>query len=758
MIHGGRDMATQDYDELIATAEEGISGYLDGALRAGTINQQLYDAACQATIPNLSEWLNDPHIDAISPQLKAGIARAIAARNWEDLVNAFRRKMRFGTAGIRGVMGFDRASIVRLKEEGLDAPILKGPNTLNNVVLLLTSAGVAKYGRARRPAFDRIVIGYDSRVRGGDFARSIAEVFLAYGYTVCLFDAPSPYPVVTFAIPHARIKAQLGVLISASHNDYRYNGFKLSCGNGSQFDPKDRDEMYNAFIDPATTADIRLCPLREAPEGKLHFLGGNEKADGFDYLGREDCRINILDDHRAHVMQFLVQKDLRARQAQSPDPLRIGYCAFHGAGRDVVPRLLRDAGLMHIKPITRNGLNDLDGLFPSFCSEPDREEQPDPGDPRAAEIAVEAFKQEYPNEFEHTDILIGTDPDADRCGVVVKIPEAQRHLYEGRDYLLLPADDMWALAVWYRLQAETGPDGKVRDAARKFTVQSVITSDSIVRLARKHGLGVIKTWVGFAGLSNAVRDVWDGKLASSLTDGREHPDDALCHVFACEHEGMDNGQRSINYAAMEQSNGFSILGGPPPDGFSLGAGGHVRDKDGAFAALLMAEIAAYAKEKGSSLFEMVDRHIYLDPDIGLFVNLYEPDPMDGEYPGIAGDRKKMSILRKALRLYERAQEGQVEIAGRRVVSACVYRTGKYDSLYPPTDDFVFPDEGIRLNFSADRLNYLLIRPSGTSSALRFHIQLHSPVTEADLIRKKAELRAGAREVIDHIRELVDAPR
>jgi phosphoglucomutase len=751
-------MASNDYTKLLADAEAGIAGYLNEALRAGTLNQQLYDSASKSTVPNLRDWLTDPNIEAISPNVKPGIASAIEAQNWDGLVNAFQRKLRFGTGGIRGMMGFDRASIVRLKEEGIDAPILKGPNTLNNVVLLRTSAGVAKYGRSRNPAFDRIVIGYDSRVRGGDFGRAIAELFLAYGFTVYLFDQPCPYPVVTFSIPHRLIKAQLGVLISASHNDYRYNGFKLSCGNGSQFDPQDRDVMYNEFIEPATTDDIRLCPLKDAPEGKLYFLGGAIGVPGFDYAGREDCRIDILAEHRTHVKQFLVYKNLAEDQARASDPLRVGYCAFHGAGRDVVPAMLKDAGIEHIKPVTRNGLNDLDGLFPSFCSDPGKEQQPDPGDPRAAATAIQAFKEEYPGEFDTTDILIGTDPDADRCGVVVKIPEDQRHLYDGQDSLLMPADDMWALLVWYRLQSELDGDGKVRDADRKFIVQSATTTDSIIRVARKYGLGTIRTWVGFASLANAVRDVWTGETLPALVDGRRNPDDPLCHHAICEHEGMDNGKRSFNYAAMEQSNGFSILGDPPPDAFSLGKGGHVRDKDGTFAALLIAEIAAYAKKNGTTLFEMVDRNIYLDPDVGLFVNRYEPDPLDGEYPGIMGDRKKMAILRKALDLYEQAQSGDLEIAGLPVTSTCIYRTGKYDAIYPPSEDFVFPDEGVRFNFSDDGLSYLIVRPSGTGNSLRFHVQLQSPVTQADLIDKKGALRARAKAIIDHLREVVGAPR
>ncbi|MCE5229503.1 hypothetical protein LLG95_07890 [bacterium] len=237
-------MSQLNVEQILKDAEAGIGQYLQGALDAGKINRGLYEAASRETLPNLREWLESRRIDEVSPNLKAGIADAVAAGRWEELVNAYRQYMRFGTGGIRGMMAFDKTSIVKMQQDGLDARILKGPNTLNNIIVTRVSAGVAKFGKDGGRNFDRIVIGYDSRVRGGDFARLIAELFLAYGYTVYLFDEPCPYPEVTFAIPYKEIKAHVGLLISASHNDYRYNGYKLSSGNGSQFDPKERDEMY----------------------------------------------------------------------------------------------------------------------------------------------------------------------------------------------------------------------------------------------------------------------------------------------------------------------------------------------------------------------------------------------------------------------------------------------------------------------------------------------------------------------------------
>ncbi len=735
----------------IKSARRGVQGYLDDALSGGLIDTPLFNEA-QATIPNLEEWLHSRLSEVISANVKRGILRAIDNGEWEKIVNAFRRHLSFGTGGIRGMMAQDRSSIVQLleSEEGLDAPILKGPNTINSTVLLRVSAGVARFGNDK--GYSKIIIGYDSRVRGKDFAQAIAELFLEYGFKVFLFDEPCPYPEVTFAIPFSEIKADLGILISASHNDYRYNGYKLSCCNGSQFDPNERDELYKRYITKATFADVKRCSLHKAPDGKLIWLGGVERLNGVEYYGRP--LFNIHDRHRDHIQQLLATDVPDGAPGSKPV---IGYCAFHGAGRKAVPRLLGQIGL-GCRSITVDRLNELDGLFPSFSSDPGREQQPDPGDPRAAEVAVNAFKKEFPGDFENTDILIGTDPDADRCGVVVKVPEDQRHLYDGKEYTLLSADDMWALILWFRLDAEMRAHGKLIDPGAKFIALSTSTTDAIVRLARKHGLGVVKSWVGFANMAAVTQMVWEKEDLPALVEGRQTPQDPLCHPFIYEHEGFESGHRSFNCAAMEQSNGFSILGGPPPDERSLGTNGHVRDKDGTLAAILIAEIATYAKRHGTTIFEMVDKHIHLDPDVGLFVTRYEPDPLDGEYPGIQGDRKKKRILRRGLGLFQFAKSGGLKIGPLDVTDAAIYRTGKYDHVYPPTYDFQFPDEGIRLYFDESRFNYTLIRPSGTGNSLRFHVQLHSDVDESTLIDTKALLRRQAKEVIDDLRVKLEAPR
>ncbi|MBN1980473.1 MAG: hypothetical protein JW795_03005, partial [Chitinivibrionales bacterium] len=401
-------MDTKKIESMLKKAEQGITRYLKNALDEGKIDQQLYESATRNTYENLSKWLTDEYIDVFSPSLKKGIFDTIEREQWVSLVNAYRQSIRFGTGGIRGMMAFDRQSIVRLYKEGLDAPILKGPNTLNNIVLLVTSVGVAQFGKQN--GLKKIVIGYDSRVRGADFAALVAQLFLAYDYTVYFFDAPCPYPEITFAIPDSLIKADMGILISASHNDYRYNGYKLSCGNGSQFDPQERDVMYKKFIAHAQTKDIKLVSFKDASADKLYFLGAEKSQPNFQYAGKERNLIDIHVRHRNHIKSFLLYDRVAESQKNEKTALNIGYCAFHGAGTVAVPRLLKETGYKNIYEITSHELNVCNGLFPSFRSIEGMEQQPDPGDFRAARIAVDAFKEDHPGKFDTIDVLLGTDP------------------------------------------------------------------------------------------------------------------------------------------------------------------------------------------------------------------------------------------------------------------------------------------------------------------------------------------------------------
>jgi phosphoglucomutase len=770
-----RDDALRSIDGVVKTAKRGVLEHLSEMKRTGQLTGVYLDDAKRNVLEFLTLWLKDPHIARLSPNLQRGLTQAIedaakgddGYRRWEQIVNAFARRVMFGTGGIRALMAFDRKSIETLKKEGVDAPILKGENTINNLVLMRAAYGIARWffeqsGRNMEPA-PKAVVGCDSRIQGPGFAKAIAEVLLQEGMEVYLFDEPVPYPEVTFAVP--RLKADVGIFISASHNDYRYNGFKLSGPNGAQIPLEQRDEIVK-HIERASFSEIQLVPLEKLQEskdqaiGRLHFLGGRRRLarKGIRYFGRD--LIAIHDDYISHVRNFFMSNELLDEGGAAAD-MKIVFAAFNGAGRTTVPNILDALGFRHVYSI-RN-LFSINGLFPAFKSTPGEEQQPDPGDPRAACIALDWLSKEGKNKrkdyipWNEADLLIGTDPDADRCGVVVHPPKELAKLITDdhyprytRQHMLIPADDMWALVVWYRLAMQKGR----LDPRDKFIALSHTTSDVLTFLARKHGLGVLKTWVGFSWLSTAVRRAWAGTVPMSISEGCSEAGQEMRDLVFFDTTDM-NPERRVNLAAMEQSNGFSILGGPPLGNHAMGEGGHVLDKDGTLAALLIAEIACYAKQQGTDILSLLARHIYADESVGLFTNYYEPDPLDGEYPGLAGDTKKRGILDKAEALCGSVAQSGLSLGSRKATSSQKYWTGKYDSL----NGTGFPDEGFRFYFG-DKINHLTIRPSGTTNSLRFHVQLYGGVltTPGEAWRKRLELEREAKDIVDEAREIVGAPR
>ncbi len=180
----------------------------------------------------------------------------------------------------------------------------------------------------------------------------------------------------------------------------------------------------------------------------------------------------------------------------------------------------------------------------------------------------------------------------------------------------------------------------------------------------------------------------------------------------------------------------------------------MRDKDGTFAAILVAELAQYAKQQGIGLLDLFDDKICMDPDVGLYITHYERDPLDGEYEGLAGYTKKRGILDKAEGLYADCARSPFALGGMPVTGTVAYRTGKYDAINWPG----FPDEGYRFYFDAERRSHLTIRPSGTSNALRFHVQLYGGHPARDeLIAKKGTLRKTAAQVVQDVRGMIGAP-
>jgi len=793
-MSSGMQFSEKEIQENLAQAEKGVNQYLTN--NKDQIRDEIFKSAMNNVPKKLKEWLTHPKVDELSPQAKEGIMKAIKEKRWAHIVDAFLDDIAFGTGGIRGVAAFakrdDESELEKLYGEGIGSAILKGPNTINDLVLMIKSAGVAQY--AKENGLKSIVIGFDSRIQGQAFAELIAKFFLNQGMTVYLFDEACPYPELTFAIPH--LQADMGILISASHNDRRYNGYKLSSRTGAQFEIAERDKIYFQYILHVKFEDIQIQETMPQDAENLIFLGGEKPLDNRDYYGRQDSLVNMHKAHIEHIRDFILDKEMMKVWAPQ---CRLGFCAYHGAGRKAVPKLLDQFYFKNVHVIS--SLHELDGRFPCFALE----QQPDPGDTIAGEVAVNEFKKEYGNDtFSTVDLIIGTDPDADRAGFIMQVPEPQIKTYqeinkktphlekalqiaiptyqkrEDFSWHLLDADNAWTILLWYRLMREAEKNGGiVPDRDKKFLSLSHTTSDSMVHLVRKHGLGVVKTWVGFAFLANAVYMVWNGKMVEQEIDrwramgtvmGTGDPEKDLgkkifpeqAHMVLFDAMDMATGKRSYNFAALEQSNGFSILGPKPAQGEIWGKGGHVRDKDGTFAAMLIAEVQAYAKSIGKSLIELLDEHIYLDPDIGLYINYYEPEPYWGQFEGPTGMSDKINTLWKVEDLRKTFEKGDSLSFGKlKVLSIQSYRTGKYDALHRwRLDESLpyfngFPDEGIRFFFDEHQESHLTVRPSGTSQCLRFHVQLKAQnVDHNNLYDKKRDTYQLAKDIVADIRKII----
>ncbi|MBU2462403.1 hypothetical protein KKH65_05975, partial [bacterium] len=602
--------------------------------------------------------------------------------------------------------------------------ILKGPNSINDIVLLRYTTGVARY--AKQKGVHKVAIGYDSRIAGEQFAEMIAQCFIGqsvpeHKFITYLFDEASPFPELSFGLTTKALRADLGILISASHNPSDYNGYKITDYTGSQLSQRMKNEVKVA-IEATKMADIELKSLEEAEEGQLIWLGGREPLSDKDYKG-VDLNKYFIDMHTLHVEQvkkFILDKELIVRQARN---IKIGFSAFNGAGYKAVPRLLKELGFSNVKVISK--LQELDGLFPAFGWG----EQPDPGDSISADIAVREFIAEHGQAaFDELDILIGTDPDADRMGLIVKVPQGQQALF-GK-YRLLSANDAWTLLIWYRLMKKKEL-GLLDNPENHYITFSHVTTDALEATVCLFGVRSL----------GEMYDKDDKEERGHYLDGKRS---WVGFTYIADFANKMRAKGFINEAGAEESNGFSILGGKIREGKVLSDDGHVNDKDGTFAGLLLAEVACYAKDKNTSIFELLD-NIYLQT--GHYATANKPLPRVGSFEGAEGITEKINLLKKTQEWMIQANErwayrDSFILGGQKVIGALEFKSGRYDEQHYPG----FPDEGIRFFFEDSTLedgesfykskNFITIRPSGTSQTIRFYTQIFSRPSKDKIAEQK----------------------
>ena len=444
----------------------------------------------QTTQQRYEAWLEDPSIDAATKQeLKA------LSGNEKEIEDRFYRDLEFGTGGLRGVMG-------------------AGTNRMNTYTVGKATQGLAAWvlGKGGSPS---VVIAHDSRNNSPEFALDAALVLAANGVKAYLFPSLRPTPQLSFAV--RSLGASSGVVITASHNPPEYNGFKAYGSDGCQLVPEDAEQVITAIRNVSGFDQVRRISREEAEaQGLLVWLGEEEDRKFVDTVAAQSLNGELL-------------------RGELGGSFTIVYTPLHGAGNLPVRRVLEQAGFRNVQVVAEQ--EQPDGYFSTVKS-------PNPEEREAFTLAIKLAQET------EADIIVGTDPDADRMGAVVRNNEGE--------YVVLTGNQSGAIMVNYLLgtlkeRGQLPADGVV--------VKTIVTSEMGADIARSYGAEVINTLTGFK------------YIGEKMTQFEK------------------SGDRTFLFG-YEESYGYLT-------------GTYARDKDAVVASLLICEAAAYYKSQGKTLYDVL---------------------------------------------------------------------------------------------------------------------------------------------------------
>ena len=451
----------------------------------------------------------------------------------KEIESRFYAPLEFGTAGLRGIMA-------------------TGLNRMNIHVIRWATQAFAAVIKAEGEEACRkgVVVCYDCRLNSEKFAREAAGVMAANGIRVRIFDALRPTPELSFAVLH--YGATAGINITASHNPKEYNGYKVYWSDGAQLPPQHAAAVAAEMGKLDIFHDVKRLSFDEAMASGLVEVIGAETDEAF----------------LANVMSMSINKSVVEKVA---DEFKIVYTPFHGAGYKLVPEALRRLGVKHLFPEPKQMV--IDGNFPTVVS-------PNPENPEGFYLAVDLAKQVG------SDLIIGTDPDSDRVGTMVRGKDGEYRTITGNQMGVLLLDYI----ITARRESGTMP-------ANPAFIKTIVTTNMGREIAEKNGVHVDETFTGFKFMAE--------KLAEYKRDG------------------------SYNYIlAYEESYGYMM-------------GDYVRDKDAVTACVMITEMAAYYFEQGMTLAQAMDA---LYEKFGYYRNELQSVVLPGE-----DGMERMSAILTALR-------------------------------------------------------------------------------------------------------------
>jgi phosphoglucomutase len=548
------------------------------------------------TQANIDQWLNGPY-DA---ETKTQIQAMIAAGEQTALTDSFYKSLEFGTGGMRGEMGV-------------------GCNRMNQYTVGAATQGFANYLNKCLPGQKiKVAIAHDSRNNSPEFTRIAANIFTANGIEVYLFPALRPTPQLSFTV--RELGCQAGLVITASHNPKEYNGYKAYWADGSQVvAPHDKNIVaeVNAI---STVADIK-------------FKG-------------HDALLHLLDESIDTAYLKTIQANCRKPDViQRQKDLKIVFSPIHGTGITLVPKALKLLGFEAVTVVEEQAIPD--GNFPTVI-------YPNPEEKEAMTLALNKAKAI------DADLVIATDPDADRVGAAVKNQHGE--------WVLLNGNQMASLILYYLL--------KVTDLkGNEFVAKTIVTTDLIDKMCASKGVTCYNTLTGFKYIAQVIREL----------EGKE--------------KFIGGGEESYGYLI----------------------GDAVRDKDAVASCAMIAELTAYAKDQGKSLFDFL-AEMYIEN------NFYYEGLISLTKKGKAGaeEIKQMMInLRSNV---------PASVAGSKPVTVLDYEGLVSTDLLTGKQTPIAVGRGIEASNVIQLIladgSKVSARPSGTEPKIKFYVSVNAPLASA----------------------------
>ena len=421
------------------------------------------------------------------PDLKEELL-AIAGDD-EAIFDRFYCELEFGTAGLRGVIG-------------------AGDNRMNIYTVRKATQGLANYLNAHYEQ-SAVAIAYDCRIKSDLFAKEAARVLAGNGVKVYLFDELNPTPVLSFAV--RELRCQAGIMVTASHNPAKYNGYKCYGPNGGQMTDDDANEV---------TAYVRALDI-------------------FDDVRVADFDAAVADGHIAMVGEALVEKFLDCVEGEQinpgifeKSPLRVIYSPLNGTGNKPVRAILRRIGLDDVQIVKEQELPD--GTFPTTPF-------PNPEFRQVFELALDMARQTHP------DLLLATDPDCDRVGIAVK---------NGEDYVLLSGNEVGCLLLEYIL---SGKKARGTMPAAPMMVKTIVTSDLAMRIAEKYGCRAVEVLTGFKYIGEQIDLLVEAGCPENYILGFEESYGYLCGRHVRDKDAVVASMLICEMAAYYNAQGLSLL-------------------------------------------------------------------------------------------------------------------------------------------------------------------------------------------------------